>query len=231
MVPNERQTPDDTRRVPDRSRAGRPTRGRSRAALGMAVVALVLIALGCAKKDDGATVRDIGTTSDSASGSGTGKSGSRNASGTAGTGSTLVSGSGASGSSDPKCEPVGNAAEAMTVVKAKLTDFKIEPDKKTVPAGKINFVLQNNGAHPHEVVIVKGDDPAKLPKGAEGGFDEGAYGEDKIIGEVEAFPSGETCNGVFDLAPGSYILLCNVVEPSEHEDHFRDGMFTTFTVT
>jgi hypothetical protein len=36
---------------------------------------------------------------------------------------------------------------------------------------------------------------------------------------------------VFDLAPGEYTLVCNVVEEEEHEAHLEEGMLTTFTVS
>ena len=59
-------------------------------------------------------------------------------------------------------------------------------------------------------------------------LEEGAF-----IGEIEAFPAGETCEGTFELPEaGDYILFCNIVETLEDgsvESHFEEGMVTTVT--
>jgi hypothetical protein len=62
--------------------------------------------------------------------------------------------------------------------------------------------------------------------------DEEALGGGDFIGEVEAFPSGESCEGTFELEPADYVLFCNIVEEEEGEieNHFQLGMATEFTV-
>jgi hypothetical protein len=44
--------------------------------------------------------------------------------------------------------------------------------------------------------------------------------------------SGDTEDLTLDLEPGSYLLLCNIVEEEdgESESHFAEGMHATFTV-
>jgi uncharacterized cupredoxin-like copper-binding protein len=89
-------------------------------------------------------------------------------------------------------------------------------------AGNLTFEVHNNGTTAHEVVIIKTDtDPATLPV-SESKVDEAAAGE--IIGEVEEFAVGVIETGTFDLAAGTYALICNI--PA----HYEQGMYATLTV-
>ncbi|GMU79666.1 MAG: hypothetical protein AMXMBFR46_24560 [Acidimicrobiia bacterium] len=174
--------------------------------------------------DDGADVRTIGDDSSaSASGSATGSaSGSRSASAT-GTGSATV-----------RCEPVGNLATATTRVNVTLTEWSIKPAAPSAPAGQVGFVTENVGEEPHELVIVKGVAPSALPTDKHGSLVEDDLPSGALIGEIEAFPAGETCDGVFSLTPGDYTLVCNITEKEpdgEIESHLAEGMVTTFAVT
>ena len=59
-----------------------------------------------------------------------------------------------------------------------------------------------------------------LPKGA-------------FVGEVEGFAGGESCDGTFELTAGDYVLFCTITEEEADgttENHFAEGMATTFTV-
>lgn len=214
----------------------------SRRASAAGAFVLLLVLVGCASKDDGATVRNIGSTANgSGSASASGASGSASGpakSGSSGsTGSTVGSGSAAApgtaaAASEVKCQPVGNPAEATTTVAVTLTDFAIAPNVTSAPAGKINFALDNTANRAHELVVIKGSNPTQLPKTADGSFDEEAYGEDKIVGEVEAFPANSKCSGVFALEKGDYILLCNVADTEgDMKVHFAERMLLPFTVT
>jgi hypothetical protein len=177
--------------------------------------------------DDGASVREV----DGGSGTGSG-SGSASASGSgsaSGTGSASGSGSGSGVTAE--CAPVGDLSTASTRVDVNLDEWVIEPSTTTAPAGQIGFVLTNAGEDPHELVIVKGVAPDDLPLDEHGAVDETQLPDGALIGEVEAFSGGTSCNGVFDLEPGEYTLICNVYEESEDEAHLAEGMVTTFTVT
>lgn len=196
-----------------------PSPVQNRAARRSALAALAvagLLAAGACSSDDGADVRSDGT-GDVASASGSG-----------------ASGSGASGSgTEPVCQPVGDASTADSSQKVTLDEWSVTPEDDTFAGGLVNIVAANVGEEPHEVVVVEGDDIKALPTSDDGAFDEEAYGSDNVLGEIEAFPAGEDCNGVFDLAPGSYILLCNLVEEEDGtiESHFAEGMATVVTVT
>lgn len=50
--------------------------------------------------------------------------------------------------------------------------------------------------------------------------------------EVEEIPSGESRELAVDLATGSYVLICNIVEEEdgETESHYQEGIGAEFTV-
>src|SRR5690606_2947474 len=129
------------------------------------------------------------------------------------------------------CEIEGGVSgDPDTELHGELTEYAITLETDTVPAGLVEFEFENLGAEPHEVAIVRGDDPTTLPTTDDGAVDDDAIGDD-LVGEIEPFAAGETCAGTFDLSPGTYLLVCNIVEEDEHEAHFEEGMVTTLTVT
>jgi hypothetical protein len=169
--------------------------------------------------DDGAGVREVGdggSASGSASGSGSGSAASGSASGSA---------------AEAACAPVGDLASADSTVTVELDEFTIEPIG-TATAGAVGFELTNIGEEPHEMVVVAGDSIEALPTDADGALVEADLPDGSFIGEVEPFPGGEDCSGVFELAAGDYVLLCNIVEEEDGqtESHLAEGMATTFSV-
>lgn len=127
------------------------------------------------------------------------------------------------------CEPVGSGGG--TEVAVALDEWSVDSSPEGAPAGTVTFQARNGGEEPHELVIVRGVAPEALPV-VEGKVDEDALPDGAFIGEVEAFPAGETCSGTFELSAGSYTLFCNIVEEHEGqpESHFEEGMVTTFEV-
>ncbi len=112
-----------------------------------------------------------------------------------------------------------------------LKEWEIAPSQNTIPAGDIYFLTENVGPDdPHELVIIKSD----LPPDALPTVD-GLVQEDHVefIGEVERFATKSTASGLFNLDPGNYILICNLVEIEDGklESHYELGMRTPFTVT
>jgi hypothetical protein len=195
-----------------------PTPRLRATALALALPLLALAA--CGDGDDGADVRNL---SDDTSGSGSSSSGSGSSSSGAASGSSA---------SEVACQPVGDPVDADTTIEVTLTEWSVDaPD--SVAAGTIAIDAVNNGTEPHEVVIVQGDSYESLPRGEHGEVLEDELAEGALIGEIEAFPAGETCTGVFDLTPGTYVLICNIVEEEDGEtvSHPAEGMVTTITVT
>lgn len=116
--------------------------------------------------------------------------------------------------------PTEEMSDPVTV-NAVLTEWSVEIDRDSAPAGQVHFSAENKGAIPHELVVVKSDLASDaLP------VVDGKVNEDTIdfIGRIKEFPTGETAAATFDLEPGKYILFCNI--PA----HYSQGMYTSFTV-
>ena len=110
-----------------------------------------------------------------------------------------------------------------------LGEWSVIPNPRTVPAGQVYFLVENSGPlHPHELVIVKTDlAPNELPV-VDGQVDESKV---EVIGEIEEFAKGTSASGLFDLEPGNYLLICNILETEgELESHYEEGMSVAFTV-
>lgn len=161
---------------------------------------LGLVAPACGD-DDGADVRESGSGSEA-------ESGSETASGTA-----------------AECQPFGDPADADSSADLTLGEFSLELGTDELEAGAVTFEGNNEGALAHEFVIASGTD---VPETDEGGVDEAAM-EDRILGEVEPFPSQSECDGTFDLEPGDYVMFCGVTE-EDGTSHYAEGMVTEFSV-
>ncbi len=184
------------------------------------IVVPLLVVLGACGGGDEATVEDIGATG-SATHGGTATG--------AGTGSATHGGT---VTRTAACEPVGDPASATSTLAVTLDEWSVQTAQPRVPAGGITFNVENVGAEPHELVIVRAAGPGSLPVDEEGAVDEQKLPPGALIGEIEAFPAGTNCQGTFELPPGEYVLLCNVVDrhEGEHHVHFRLGMHTQLTV-
>ena len=128
----------------------------------------------------------------------------------------------------------GGGTGAGSTVAVTLKEMEILPDKDSVPAGNVTFRAKNVGPDdPHEIVVIKTDlAPDKLPVSEDGSADEEGAGVE-LIGEIEEFAVGGEEEMTFDLEPGKYVLLCNIVEEEADgtmESHYKEGMHTAFTV-
>jgi uncharacterized cupredoxin-like copper-binding protein len=94
-------------------------------------------------------------------------------------------------------------------------------DPATAPAGKVTFVVKNEGTITHEFVVLKTSEP----------FDQLTIGsndrvsESGSLGEAGDIAKGETKSVTIDLNAGSYALVCNIAK------HYGLGMRAGFTVT
>ncbi len=101
-----------------------------------------------------------------------------------------------------------------TVVNVTMTEYAVQMDKTSIPAGPIKFVIKNAGDTVHELVLEpdgSNDEPYEL------------NGQESEVEDVEPGKS-KTLEWTLDQ-PGTYQLGCHT--PA----HFEQGMFTTFTVT
>jgi uncharacterized cupredoxin-like copper-binding protein len=126
------------------------------------------------------------------------------------------------------------AMASATEVNVTLQEWAVLPDTLSVPAGSVTFNATNIGPMDvHELVVVKTDIPAaELPTREDGAFDEEAEGVE-VIGEIEEFDVGLTESLTLELAPGKYVLLCNLVQEEDGamEAHYQMGMWVEIEVT
>jgi uncharacterized cupredoxin-like copper-binding protein len=109
------------------------------------------------------------------------------------------------------------AAGAIDVA---LTEYAIKPATDSATAGKVTFDVSNDGAVPHEFVVVKTDkQAAELLEGSEAD-------ETGNVGELDEKALGVKARKslTLDLEPGHYALICNL------PGHYQGGMHTDFTV-
>lgn len=119
---------------------------------------------------------------------------------------------------------------AETAVEVALGEYTIEATPASVPAGPVEFRATNNGLVPHELMIVRWDgDPGAIPANVYGVVERDPLG-DALRGRIRSVPLGETCPGTVTLEPGSYALLCSLVDDGT-SPHYPQGMHTSFTVT
>lgn len=98
-------------------------------------------------------------------------------------------------------------------------------DTQEVPAGDVTFKVDNTSQfYEHEMVVAAIADPSKpLPFNADANeVDEDAAG---AIGEVPETAPGDSGEVTLHLAPGKYILFCNIA------GHYAMGMWTLLTVS
>jgi uncharacterized cupredoxin-like copper-binding protein len=112
-----------------------------------------------------------------------------------------------------------------TVVNVLLDDFHVRRSTAATPAGMVRFVLKNNGPSTHEFIVVRTDRaPDQLPLQRDGlTVDEEGPGVDHVD-EAEGLDIADHRTLTLGLAPGHYVLFCNM------EGHYLGGMHAAFTV-
>jgi hypothetical protein len=112
-----------------------------------------------------------------------------------------------------------------TPVNVRLEDFKVRQDAAVVPSGTVSFRILNQGPTTHQLIVVRTDlDPDKLPLQRDGlTVNEDAPGID-LLDEVGGLDIDDRQSLVLELAPGHYVLYCNL------EGHYLGGMHASLTV-
>jgi uncharacterized cupredoxin-like copper-binding protein len=107
---------------------------------------------------------------------------------------------------------------------ATLSDFEIDLDTTSVPAGPVTFDIKNKGPSTHEFVVFKTDlAPDALPTDDVG--DVAESDDFAPVDEVEDIEKDAEPSLNVDLDAGSYVVICNVT------GHYRQGMRVAFTAT
>jgi uncharacterized cupredoxin-like copper-binding protein len=124
---------------------------------------------------------------------------------------------------------VGGCSSDKSDLTLKLSEYKMVPSTKTVSAGRIRVKANNVGGATHEFVIFGVKDPKTLPLKSDGSIDEEAVPESEKFGELEV-EALKTASKTFDLKPGTYLFVCNVVDGISKLAHYKEGMYTTIVV-
>jgi hypothetical protein len=114
-----------------------------------------------------------------------------------------------------------------------LKDGSITVDPPSVPKGPVEFTIKNEGQKKHDLLIIKTSTaPDKLPTQSDGSVDKGGADVD-VKHEVPEIDGGDDTSRTYDLDPGTYVLVSNVVQDANgvKTADYSSGMNAAFTVT
>jgi plastocyanin len=115
------------------------------------------------------------------------------------------------GTAAPPPPPPIVAASGKATLKA--TEFAFGASEIDAKPGKLAITLENVGSMPHELVLLKTDAaPGSLPGMG------GRVAEAGSVGTLSPTQPSRSRTKTFDLKPGRYIFLCNIV------GHYASGM-------
>ncbi len=121
------------------------------------------------------------------------------------------------------CGATKRLATGSQIVAVTERDFTIKAAPKRVTAGQVVFQARNRGPDAHELIVVRERD-ASLQLRSDGmTVDEEAL-KSSIVGTLEPGAPGSLRELRVRLAPGRYVLLCNM------SGHYMGGMHTVVVV-
>ena len=107
----------------------------------------------------------------------------------------------------------------------RLSDFDMTLSRRQVTSGRVSFRLENRGPTVHELVVARSDRSADdLPIGPDGLSVDEDHPAVHAMGEQEAVKLGDDQRLTLDLAPGHYVLFCNL------GGHYMGGMHADLEV-
>ena len=107
----------------------------------------------------------------------------------------------------------------------KLRDFELNTSTVSVPAGLVTFDVTNDGPSTHEFNVDRTDlAAANLPIDSTGLEVDESSPQLNRQGSVESAGEATTHHLTLDLAPGTYVVYCNL------EGHYLSGMHVQITV-
>ena len=140
--------------------------------------------------------------------------------------SVLAGGSLLAGCGEDLDDTKGGSSEESNddgIISGHVKEWEVVIETDTVPAGTVEFSIENQGTIQHEFLVVKTDvAPGEIP--VEG--DRFSEEQESIfmVDEIPEFEVGLTNKLVVELEPGTYQLVCNIA------GHYQAGMFTQLTV-
>ena len=140
--------------------------------------------------------------------------------------SVLAGGSLLAGCGEDLDDTNGGSSEESNddgIISGHVKEWEVVIETDTVPAGTVEFSIENQGTIQHEFLVVKTDVAlGEIP--VEG--DRFSEEQESIfmVDEIPEFEVGLTNKLVVELEPGTYQLVCNIA------GHYQAGMFTQLTV-
>jgi uncharacterized cupredoxin-like copper-binding protein len=118
----------------------------------------------------------------------------------------------------------GTAIPDAPTVAVSLAEWSVTPNPATIAGGPVNFDVTNDGTAVHNLQVIATElPPDGLPLTGSDAVDTDQVDDVAGIQRVEV---GTTVTvPVQQLAPGSYVLICNV------PGHYVQGMYVAFQVT
>ena len=113
----------------------------------------------------------------------------------------------------------------VTEVRVEAKDFKLTLSASTWPAGPVRIRFDNHGPDTHELLVFEsGQAASALPMRLDGSsVDEDSAHLHQVLDE-QGTPPGESQTVTVNLAPGHYVVLCNM------SGHYMAGMREEVTV-
>jgi hypothetical protein len=131
----------------------------------------------------------------------------------------------ANGGNGAQPSATGNPKSNLTVT-VNQKDFAISLDKPTAAAGSVTLDIHNAGPSAHELKVFRTDLPeGMLPTTPVGDVNETGAGLTRVAATPATTSPGATQRLTATLAPGRYVLVCNL--PA----HYRLGMHTVLVVS
>jgi uncharacterized cupredoxin-like copper-binding protein len=126
----------------------------------------------------------------------------------------------------PAGSPTLTPAPETTGAEIELDEWAIRPGRTRARPGTVIFKVSNVGELAHQFLVVRTDlGTAELPRSDAGGADEP---ELDIVGRIDSIPPGTAAELETQVEPGSYVLICNIVDGGV--SHYLRGMYNGFTV-
>ena len=111
------------------------------------------------------------------------------------------------------------------VIAAKESEWKIAISANRHVGGSVTFELANKGTIPHEFLVAKSNKSATellaLVDNETNRIDEELL---DVVDEQPEYGAGTTAELTLDLAPGHYVVLCNI------EGHYKNGMYADLDI-
>jgi hypothetical protein len=109
-------------------------------------------------------------------------------------------------------EPVASVVDTGVAggpIVATLTEWAIEAPTEYA-AGDVTFSATNAGSFPHELAVIEGASYESLPLEEGGAVIEAELPTGALIGRTAKIAGGAAEDLTVTLAPGSYVLICNL---------------------